>query len=198
MFMIDQEEEKVGTFPAACQVDPAVSSFFSSSSAVRPARLRQMIKRRGADRPAPDDDHPRLRKIRHRPPPPPNCAHYLPPRARFQFGHCRGIDRQSRSRHPFCSNILWGSGGRSAPGACHQAQRPSMQIDLLDTFLDLAETRSYHRTAERLRVTQSTVSARVTALEQAVGLAPLQPLPRRDRPYARGQAVRAPRPRAAA
>jgi DNA-binding transcriptional LysR family regulator len=44
-----------------------------------------------------------------------------------------------------------------------------MQIDLLDTFLDLAETRSYHRTAERLRVTQSTVSARVTALEQAVG-----------------------------
>ena len=44
-----------------------------------------------------------------------------------------------------------------------------MQIDLLDTFLDLAETRSYHRTAERLRVTQTTVSARVTALEQAVG-----------------------------
>jgi LysR family transcriptional regulator, flagellar master operon regulator len=44
-----------------------------------------------------------------------------------------------------------------------------MQIDLLDTFLDLAETRSYHRTAERLHITQSTVSARVTALEQAVG-----------------------------
>lgn len=44
-----------------------------------------------------------------------------------------------------------------------------MQIDLLDTFLDLAETRSFHRSAERLRVTQSTVSARVTALEQAVG-----------------------------
>ena len=44
-----------------------------------------------------------------------------------------------------------------------------MQIDLLDTFLDLAETRSFHRTAERLRITQSTVSARVTALEQAVG-----------------------------
>ena len=32
-----------------------------------------------------------------------------------------------------------------------------MQIDLLDTFLDLAETRSFHRTAERLRITQSTV-----------------------------------------
>ncbi len=44
-----------------------------------------------------------------------------------------------------------------------------MQIDLLDTFLDLAETRSFHRTAERLRITQSTVSSRVAALEQAVG-----------------------------
>lgn len=44
-----------------------------------------------------------------------------------------------------------------------------MQIELLDTFLDLAETRSYHRTAERLGITQSTVSARVAALEQAVG-----------------------------
>lgn len=44
-----------------------------------------------------------------------------------------------------------------------------MQIDLLDTFLDLAETRSFHRTAERLRITQSTVSSRVSALEQAVG-----------------------------
>ncbi|OYW59983.1 MAG: LysR family transcriptional regulator [Rhodobacterales bacterium 12-65-15] len=44
-----------------------------------------------------------------------------------------------------------------------------MQIDLLDTFLDLAETRSFHRTAERLAVTQSTVSARVQALEEAVG-----------------------------
>jgi len=44
-----------------------------------------------------------------------------------------------------------------------------MQIELLDTFLDLAETRSFHRTADRLRITQSTVSARVAALEQAVG-----------------------------
>jgi LysR family transcriptional regulator, flagellar master operon regulator len=44
-----------------------------------------------------------------------------------------------------------------------------MQIELLDTFLDLAETRSFHRTAERLRVTQSSVSARVAALEEAVG-----------------------------
>jgi LysR family transcriptional regulator, flagellar master operon regulator len=44
-----------------------------------------------------------------------------------------------------------------------------MQIELLDTFLDLAETRSFHRSSERLGVTQSTVSARVAALEQAVG-----------------------------
>ena len=44
-----------------------------------------------------------------------------------------------------------------------------MQIELLDTFLDLAETRSFHRTAERLGLTQSTVSARVQALEAAVG-----------------------------
>jgi DNA-binding transcriptional LysR family regulator len=44
-----------------------------------------------------------------------------------------------------------------------------MQIELLETFLDLAETRSFHRTAERLSVTQSTVSARVASLEQAVG-----------------------------
>ena len=44
-----------------------------------------------------------------------------------------------------------------------------MQIDLLDTFLDLIETRSFHRTAERLHITQSTVSARVKVLEAAVG-----------------------------
>lgn len=44
-----------------------------------------------------------------------------------------------------------------------------MQIELLDTFLDLVETRSFHRTAERLAITQSTVSARVQSLEAAVG-----------------------------
>ena len=44
-----------------------------------------------------------------------------------------------------------------------------MQIDLLDTFLDLAETRSFHRTAERLAITQSTVSARLQVLETALG-----------------------------
>jgi LysR family transcriptional regulator, flagellar master operon regulator len=44
-----------------------------------------------------------------------------------------------------------------------------MQIDLLDTFLDLVETRSFNRTAERLGVTQSTVSARISALEGQLG-----------------------------
>jgi LysR family transcriptional regulator, flagellar master operon regulator len=46
---------------------------------------------------------------------------------------------------------------------------PAMQIELLDTFLDLVETRSFHRTAERLSITQSTVSARIQALETAIG-----------------------------
>jgi hypothetical protein len=44
-----------------------------------------------------------------------------------------------------------------------------MQIELLDTFLDLVKTRSFHRSAEHLGVTQSTVSARLQALESAVG-----------------------------
>lgn len=44
-----------------------------------------------------------------------------------------------------------------------------MQIELLDTFLDLVETRSFHRTAERLDITQSTVSARLQVLEAAIG-----------------------------
>lgn len=44
-----------------------------------------------------------------------------------------------------------------------------MQIELLETFLDLVETRSFNRTAERLGVTQSTVSARVVTLEGSVG-----------------------------
>jgi len=44
-----------------------------------------------------------------------------------------------------------------------------MQIELIDTFLDLIETRSFRRSAERLGVTQSTVSARMQALETALG-----------------------------
>ncbi len=44
-----------------------------------------------------------------------------------------------------------------------------MQIELIDTFLDLCETKSFNKTAERLNVTQSTVSGRIKALEAAVG-----------------------------
>jgi LysR family transcriptional regulator, flagellar master operon regulator len=44
-----------------------------------------------------------------------------------------------------------------------------MHIELVETFLDLCDTRSFNRTAERLGVTQSAVSGRVAALEKAVG-----------------------------
>ncbi|AAK65614.1 LysR family transcriptional regulator [Sinorhizobium meliloti] len=44
-----------------------------------------------------------------------------------------------------------------------------MNLDLIDTFLDLLETGNFNRTAERLETTQSTISGRVKALEQAVG-----------------------------
>ena len=43
-----------------------------------------------------------------------------------------------------------------------------MQIELIVTFLDLCETRSFNRTADRLGVTQSTVSGRIRALERHV------------------------------
>jgi LysR family transcriptional regulator, flagellar master operon regulator len=44
-----------------------------------------------------------------------------------------------------------------------------MQIELIDTFLDLCETRSFNRSAERLGVTQSTVSGRIRTLETTLG-----------------------------
>jgi DNA-binding transcriptional LysR family regulator len=46
-----------------------------------------------------------------------------------------------------------------------------MHPDQIATFLDLAESRSFHRTAERQGLTQSTVSARIAALESALGTA---------------------------
>ena len=46
---------------------------------------------------------------------------------------------------------------------------PAMQIELIETFLDLMETKSFNRTAERLDLTQSTVSAPFNALEAALG-----------------------------
>ena len=44
-----------------------------------------------------------------------------------------------------------------------------MHIDQIVTFLDLCDTRSFNRTAERLGVTQSTISGRIRALERALG-----------------------------
>lgn len=43
-----------------------------------------------------------------------------------------------------------------------------MQIELIETFLDLCETRNFNKTADRLGVTQSTVSGRVRSLERAL------------------------------
>ncbi len=44
-----------------------------------------------------------------------------------------------------------------------------MEFAQIETFLDLMESRSFHLTADRLNVTQSTVSARVRSLEKALG-----------------------------
>src|SRR6056300_139577 len=44
-----------------------------------------------------------------------------------------------------------------------------MQIDWIDTFLDLVDTRNFNKSAERLNITQSTVSARMNALENQIG-----------------------------
>ena len=44
-----------------------------------------------------------------------------------------------------------------------------MQIELIETFLDLCETKSFNQTAERLGMTQSTVSGRIKSLEAIVG-----------------------------
>lgn len=44
-----------------------------------------------------------------------------------------------------------------------------MQIVLIETFLDLMETRNFNRTAERLNITQSTVTHRINALEGTFG-----------------------------
>lgn len=46
-----------------------------------------------------------------------------------------------------------------------------MHPEHIETFLDLCDTRSFHRSADRLGVTQSTISSRLKALEQAVGVA---------------------------
>jgi len=45
-----------------------------------------------------------------------------------------------------------------------------MHPEQIATFLDLCETRSFHRSADRLGVTQSTISARLKSLEQGLGV----------------------------
>lgn len=44
-----------------------------------------------------------------------------------------------------------------------------MQLDHIETFLDIIESRNFNRTADRLGVTQSTVSSRIKNLENAIG-----------------------------
>ena len=44
-----------------------------------------------------------------------------------------------------------------------------MDLTLIATFLDLASTGSFSRTAERVHITQSAVSARIKTLEQSLG-----------------------------
>lgn len=44
-----------------------------------------------------------------------------------------------------------------------------MQIELIETFLDLCRTQSFNQTADRLGVTQSTVSGRIATLEKTMG-----------------------------
>ena len=44
-----------------------------------------------------------------------------------------------------------------------------MNIDLARTFLEIVETRNFNKAAERLSVTQSTISMRVRALEEELG-----------------------------
>lgn len=44
-----------------------------------------------------------------------------------------------------------------------------MQTEWIDTFMDLLDSQSFNRTADRMGVTQSTISARIKALEEAVG-----------------------------
>lgn len=44
-----------------------------------------------------------------------------------------------------------------------------MNIEHLRTFLDVARTGSFHRSAKRLEVSQSTVSARIRTLEEQIG-----------------------------
>ncbi|MDO7554917.1 MAG: LysR family transcriptional regulator [Oceanospirillaceae bacterium] len=45
-----------------------------------------------------------------------------------------------------------------------------MRLEWLHTFIDVSETRNFNRTAERLQITQSTVSSRIRALEEELDI----------------------------
>jgi LysR family transcriptional regulator, flagellar master operon regulator len=45
----------------------------------------------------------------------------------------------------------------------------AMQLEQLETFLDIIESRNFNRTADRMGLTQSTVSSRIKGLEMALG-----------------------------
>jgi DNA-binding transcriptional LysR family regulator len=53
--------------------------------------------------------------------------------------------------------------------SCIQQRGAAVDINLARTFLEIVETRSFQRAAERLHVTQTSVSARVRTLEQLLG-----------------------------
>ena len=55
------------------------------------------------------------------------------------------------------------SGSRRGDVGC------SNTIELIETFLDLCDTRSFNKTADRLGVTQSTISGRIQSLEATLG-----------------------------
>ena len=56
------------------------------------------------------------------------------------------------------------------PATSIRARNPiTVNIEHLKTFLDVARTGSFHRTAKRLHVSQSTVSARIRTLEEQTG-----------------------------
>ncbi|OIR08042.1 HTH-type transcriptional regulator CysL [mine drainage metagenome] len=54
-------------------------------------------------------------------------------------------------------------------GRAATKRAPEMNIDLAKTFLEIAETGNFNKAAERLNVTQSTVSMRIKALEDELG-----------------------------
>jgi DNA-binding transcriptional LysR family regulator len=76
-------------------------------------------------------------------------ADYLPEFTGFQFGDSGLINRKYR---------------------LGDIRTTAMQPDQIETFLDLVETRSFNRTADRQDLTQSTVSGRIAALEAALGV----------------------------